>query len=310
VINIAVLYGGKSAEREISKISGQEVVRNLSKKKYKVFPIEILKDGISWQYINNKYTDYYKLLKRLKIDVVFIALHGQHGEDGEIQGLLDSFGVKYTGSKVLSSSLCMDKIYSKQIFIQNGLTVPVGLHLNKGQALPKKLKYPLFVKPPNQGSSLGTAKATNIQELKRALKNAFFYSDKVLVEEYVVGTEVTCAILGNKKPITLPLVEIVPKYEYFDFKSKYNPERAQEICPARLDAKLSTRIQQAAVIAYKALNCKCMGRVDMIVKNNKIYTLEMQTIPGLTPLSLFPKAAKAAGISYPQLLDLIIKFSK
>lgn len=308
-LNVAVLFGGQSQERNISIISGSEVVKNLSRKKYNVFPLEIEKNGVIWKHKSKRTSDYYALLHGLKIDIVFIAMHGPFGEDGTIQGLLDLIGIKYTGSGVLASSLAINKIYSKQLFTQVGLTVPKGLHLSKGQPIPTNLKYPLFVKPFNQGSSIGTSKVATSRYLRKATKNAFSYADKILIEEYIKGTEVTCAVLGNQNPIALPLVEIVPKYVYFDYKSKYDPRRAQEICPAPLDAKLTERVQHAAIIAYKTLNCKGVGRTDMIIRNNKIYILELQTIPGLTPLSLLPKAALAAGISYPKLLDKIIEYS-
>lgn len=249
------------------------------------------------------------MLHGLKIDIVFIAMHGPFGEDGTIQGLLELIGIKYTGSGILASSLAINKIYSKQLFTQAGLTVPKGFHLTKGQPIPKKLQYPLFVKPFNQGSSIGTSKVTNSKGLEKALKNAFSYSYKILVEEFIAGVEVSCTILGNQNPSTLPLVEIVPKYEYFDFKSKYDPKRVQEICPAKLNANLTKRVQHASITAFKILGCKGFGRVDIIIRNNEIFVLEMQTIPGLTPLSLLPKAALAAGINYPKLLDKIIEHS-
>ncbi|MEK7581102.1 MAG: D-alanine--D-alanine ligase [Patescibacteria group bacterium] len=308
-LNVAVLFGGQSQERAISVISGTEVVKNLNKKKYNVFPVKIEKDGIIWKYKNKRTSDYYALLHGLKIDIVFIAMHGPFGEDGTIQGLLELIGLKYTGSGILASSLAINKIYSKQLFTQVRLTVPKGFHLTKGQPIPKKLEYPLFVKPFNQGSSIGTSKVTNSKGLEKAFKNAFSYSDKILVEEFIAGVEVTCAILGNNSPMVLPLVEIVPRYEYFDFKSKYDPKRVQEICPARINDKLTKKVQQAAVAAYKVLGCRSLGRVDMIIKNNQVFVLEMQTIPGLTPLSLLPKAALAAGIDYPKLLDKIIEYS-
>lgn len=308
-LNLAVIFGGQSEERNISITSGSEVIKNLDRKKYNVFPIEIEKNGVIWKHKNRKTSDYYSLLHRLKIDIVFIGMHGPFGEDGTIQGLLDLIGIKYIGSGVLASSLAMNKIYSKQLFTQAGLSVPEGFHLSKKQHLPKKLKYPLFVKPFNQGSSIGTSKVNDSKGLEKAIKNALYYSDKILVEEYIAGKEVTCAILGNQNPIVLPLVEIVPKFEYFDYKSKYDPKRAQEICPARLNTKLTKKVQHTAIIAYKALNCRGLGRADMIIRNSKIYVLEIQTIPGLTPFSLFPKAASAAGITYPKLLDKIIDLS-
>ena len=327
-INIAVLMGGKSSEHEISLISGAEVVKNLDPKKYNVFPIEIAKDGITWQlkskdkyFLNTKSKKSIKktkaveikqhrnLLKDNSVNVVFIAMHGPNGEDGTIQGLLELIGIPYTGSGVLASALGMDKIYSRNLFIQAGLAVPETVILTGSDPVNnvwKTLRPPIFVKPSNQGSSVGTSKVNSKKGLPKALKLAFSYNDRVLVEEFIDGTEITCGILGNEKPIVLPIVEIVTKNEFFDYEAKYSETLTEEIVPARINKKLTRKAQDSALIAYESLNCRGFGRVDMITKDNNIYTLEVNTIPGLTPMSLFPKAAKAAGITYSNLLDRVI----
>lgn len=237
-------------------------------------------------------------------------MHEPCGEDGSIQGFLELTGKPYTGSGVLASALGMNKIYSRKIFTQEGLLVPKTKIVSKDN--PKKsfsfknLKFPLFVKPSNQGSSVGTSKVRNKTELKRAITQALSFSTRALIEEFIDGLEITGGILGQTP---LPLVEIVPKKNFFDYEAKYNPNLTDEIVPARLNPKLTKKAQRIALRAFNSIGCHGFGRVDMIIKGNQIYVLEVNTIPGLTPVSLLPKAALAAGISYPQLLDKIIKYS-
>ncbi|MBI3282476.1 ATP-grasp domain-containing protein [Candidatus Curtissbacteria bacterium] len=206
----------------------------------------------------------------------------------------------------------MDKIYSRTLFAQAGLTVPGNVIVEKGKKPSNvwaKLKPLVFVKPRFQGSSVGTSIVKTKKDLKRALKLAYSHDSWAIVEEYLKGTEITCAILGNQNPKALPLVEIAPKKDYFDYEAKYDPNLTDEIVPARVSKELTKKAQQSALIAYKSIGCRGFARVDMIVKGGRVYVLEVNTIPGLTPVSLFPKAAKAAGISYPQLLDKIILFA-
>lgn len=340
-LNVAVLMGGKSKEHEISLISGREVVRNLNPKKYNVLPIIVSRDGITWQIGEREnflldspssstgptkksdvkksrsknqptISDHSIIIKNNQIDVVFIVMHGPNGEDGKVQGFLDLIDVPYTGSGVLASALGMDKIYSRIMFTQSGLSVPKYVTIRKGEKPNKvweKLKSPVFIKPRFQGSSVGTSKVNSKKELKKALKKAFNYDDWAIVEEYLDGTEVTCAILGNERPEALPLVEIATKKEYFDYEAKYDPNLTEEIVPARINRYLTNKAQQAALTAYQTIGCQGFGRVDMIIRNGKVYVLEVNTIPGLTPVSLFPKAAQDVGISYTQLLDRIINLS-
>ncbi len=310
-----MLFGGKSPEHEVSIISGREVVKNLNKNKYVVIPIFISKDGKSWQINGEKESlnspARVESLKKI-INIAFIAMHGPFGEDGIIQGFLEMFNIPYTGSGVLASALGMDKICSRKLFIQAGITVPKYVLVNKKTPQPKtlsKLKFPLFVKPKAQGSSVGVSKVKSKKDLPKALKNAFSYGNEAIVEEFLDGTEVTCAILGSKNPKPLPLVEIVPKNEFFDLEAKYDSKLTDETVPARINEKLTGEAQIAALAAYKTLGCRGFGRVDMIISSGRPYVLEVNTIPGLTPVSLFPKAAKAAGISYEKLLDKIITFS-
>ena len=239
-------------------------------------------------------------------------MHGPNGEDGTIQGFLELLGIPYTGSGVLASALGMDKIYSRRLFVQVGLNVPKYLVFSKKDTtnkIFKKFKFPLFVKPSNQGSSVGVSKVTKKSDLKKALKLAFGFSDSVIVEEYLDGSEITVPILGNEKPITLPVVEIVPKTGFFDYKAKYDERLCDEIVPARISKQLTNEAKKAAILAYQTLGCRAFGRVDLIVRKDKIYVLEVNTIPGLTPVSLLPKSAASAGISYPRLLDKIVNFA-
>lgn len=302
--------GGRSPEHAISLISGREVVKNLDRDKYEVLPITISRDGKSFKLDNRKYP--LGQLSTVNCQLFFIAMHGPYGEDGTIQGFLELTGGPYTGSKVLASALGMDKIYSRTLFTQAGLTVPSHVVVEKGEEPNKvwsKLKLPVFVKPASLGSSIGASLVRKRGDLTRALKLALSASRKALVEEYLDGIEVTASILGNDRSIALPLVEIVPKKDYFDYEAKYDPNLTDEIVPARIGKALTQKAQSAALVAYETLGCQGFGRVDMIIKGNKAYVLEVNTIPGLTPVSLFPKAAAAAGISYPQLLDKIISYA-
>jgi len=287
-LRVMVLMGGKSPEHEISLISGREVIKNLDKRKYQVSSVIIPKEGGQFK------------LDPQKTDIVFIAMHGPFGEDGTVQGMLETAGVKYTGSGVLASALGMDKIMFRKIMRAEKIPVPKST-----------TRFPCFVKPHNQGSSVGASIARNKKELDAAVKLARRYSDKVLVEEYLSGKEVTCAVLGNENPKALPVIEIVPlKGEFFDYESKYTESGAEEIVPARISKPLTKKVQEIAVKVYKAIGCRGFARVDFILKDNKHpVVLEINTIPGLTPMSLVPKAAKAAGISYSQLLDRIIEYA-
>jgi len=320
--------GGNSSEYEISLMSGREVIKNLNPNKYNIFPVNINRDGKNWQIGKSATLSYHSstdkkvksinktinasILTDNKIDIVFIALHGPNGEDGRVQGFLELAGIPYTGSKVLSSAIAMDKVLSRQILEKTGLKVPKYLIYKKNDTLNiiwQKFKLPIIVKPPDQGSSVGITKVVNKKNLKSALRKAFKYSSMALVEEFIEGTEITSGILGNDKLVVLPLIEIVSKNDFFDYEAKYNELKCDEICPARINKKLSKKAQDVAKKAYQALGCKGFGRVDMIIKDGNIYILEVNTIPGLTAVSLLPKAAREAGISYSKLLDKIISYS-
>jgi len=323
-IKVVVLMGGKSPEHEVSILSGTNVVKSLKPSKYEVLPVVISKDGSRWRLTSRKSLLFLsdplalkgtakeivlsqerslagaEALSKKDIDLVFIAMHGPFGEDGTIQGMLSLTGIKYTGSGVLASAIGMDKAMFRKVMRAEGIPVP-------------KLttKFQCFVKPDNQGSSVGASIARNKKELSKAIKLARKYSSRVLIEEYLKGMEVTCAVLGNENPKALPVIEIVPlKGEFFDYESKYTESGAQEIVPARISKALTKKVQDIAIQVYKAIGCRGFGRVDFILKNNKYpVVLEINTIPGLTPMSLVPKAANAGGFSYSALIDKIISLA-
>lgn len=330
--------GGKSPEHEISVISGREVVRNLDPKKYEIAPVIISRNGLTWRLTSKKFLfalpdplEFKKSQKEIiplgareisgirstgkrRADVIFIAMHGPYGEDGTIQGMLELAGIPYTGSKVLASALGMDKIRFRQILEAKKIPIPKYIVVKKGETkinLSPLGKAPYFVKPFDQGSSVGASIVRTRRDLKKALKLSFKYSDIALIDEYLKGREVTCGILGNENPKTLPVIEIKPlKGEFFDYESKYTESGAEEIVPARISKSLTKKVQEIALEVYKVICARGFARVDFILKNGKIpYVLEINTIPGLTPMSLLPKAAKAGGYSYSQLLDRIIYYA-
>lgn len=334
-LKVAVVMGGMSSEHEISMVSGKSVVNSLSSEKYDVFPIIISKENGGWFLSNRKElsninTDIDqkedKIIKKYEsgietnflskkgIDVIFIALHGPNGEDGSIQGMFDLLGVPYTGSGVLASAIGMDKIIFRKLMTHEKLPIPKYIVVKRGdnfKNIHKTLRRkPYFVKPYNQGSSVGASLVKKEKDLGKALKFAHKYSDLALVDEYIKGKEITCAVLGNSKPIPLPLVEIVTKNDFFDYQAKYSESGAQEISPARVGKRITKKIQDLAVKVYKVLGCKGFARVDFILKDNTDpVILEINTIPGLTPMSLLPKAALAAGVDYASLIERIIKYA-
>jgi D-alanine-D-alanine ligase len=337
-ISVAVLMGGKTPEHEISLITGREVVRHLSESKYKVLPVVISRNGNKWQQVTTKrlltLPDPLKLretnrdllltsegeiqnIKQIskKLDVVFIAMHGPFGEDGTVQGMLELAGIAYIGPGVLASALAMDKVMFRKVMLSERIPIPKYVVVKKGEPKLKVFRVlgspSYFVKPHNQGSSVGSSIVKTKKDLNEALNLAYQYSETALVDEYLEGKEITCGVLGNKHPTPLPLVEIIPKKgEFFDYDSKYTESGAEEIVPARIPKRLERKVQQIAVDVYNAIGCRGFSRVDFIVRdNNQPVVLEVNTIPGLTPMSLMPKAAMAIGLSYPKLIDRIIEYA-
>ncbi len=250
-----------------------------------------------------------------RIDVAFIALHGPYGEDGTLQGMLDLLGIPYVGSGVLASALAMDKTVAQKVLAAEGIPVPQAVVIEKDvvgddAAHRAQALLPAFVKPARQGSSLGMSLVRRPEELPSALERAFDYDPRVLVEERLVGREITVAVIGNRRLTALPIVEILPKAEFFDYRSKYDPEFSNEICPADLPAGEAQAIQALAQRAHRALECRGLSRVDMILTTDRgAMVLEVNTLPGMTVNSLVPKAACAAGIPFGELLDRLVRLA-
>jgi len=303
-LNVALLSGGISSEREVSLKGGNQVYEALDKTKY----------GIT-RY--DPATDLGKLVADASsIDVALIVLHGPYGEDGTVQGLLDLLHIPYQGSGVLGSALAMDKWTSKRLYKEAGLPVPPFEVLTRRQTYDRETfaenpGYPLVVKPRHGGSSIGTSIVERPQLLDEALDRGFQEGPHVIVERYLNGTEITGSVLGSHDFEVLPIVEIIPEsnYTFFDYEAKYKKGATQEICPARISDALSERARSYAATAHRALCCRGYSRTDMIVCDETIYVLETNTIPGMTPVSLFPLAAKAAGISFSRLLDRLIELA-
>lgn len=338
-INVVVLMGGKSPEHEISLISGREVVKNLDKKKYNAFPVVISRDGNKWKLLSvsrllalpnplslkatkKEIVPYgsndlqtVDLILQKKVDVVFITMHGPYGEDGTVQGMLELAGLRYTGPGVLASAIGMDKIMFRKVMRSEKIPTPKFGVFRKGDKIDEVVKIvgrpPYFVKPHNQGSSVGASIAKTKKELKRSLSLAFKYNDTAIIDEYLKGLEVTCAVIGNEEPIAFPVIEIHPlKGEFFDYESKYSENGSEEIVPARISKSLTKKVQGLAKKVYKAIGARGFSRIDFILKNNKEpVVLEINTIPGLTPMSLLPKAAKAVGYSYSKFLEKVINLA-
>lgn len=295
-MKVGVLMGGISSEREISLLSGQEIIKNLDKAKYEVFPIVI----------NSKD----EVLEKVKgFDFIFLALHGIFGEDGTIQALLNSVSIPYSGCDMLTSAICMNKAQTKRILKAEGIKVPPSYTLYKNKAIDytllETLSYPMIVKPNNGGSSIGTSLVHSKSQLTESIKEAFKYDDKVLVEKYIKGEEYTAPILNNE---VLTILSIKPSESFFNYSSKYKDGGAEEL-KANLSKALEEKIIDISKKCWEILECKAYVRVDMIVSDNIPYVLELNTLPGMTKNSLFPKSAALSGMSYNLLLDNIIKYS-
>ncbi len=310
---VAVLMGGPSHEHEVSIKSGNKVVENLHKGKYEVTPVLISKTG-SWAFEPKHLAE--------NSDVVFIALHGNYGEDGMAQSMLEAEGIQYTGSGTLASALAMNKFLSGEVFRRNGLAVPLSFLVDKKEwtnnredvfaRIKNYLSFPFVVKPNNQGSSVGVHVVRNWGELTDALYDAFSVSKSVLMQTFIKGVEVSCGVLDfgwqGSEYALLP-TEIIPRSSsFFNFDSKYVEGGSEEITPARFQEHVLRDIQRTAIMAHKSVGAKVFSRTDMIVDSRGvIFVLEVNTIPGLTENSLLPKAALASGISFEDLLDRIIE---
>jgi D-alanine-D-alanine ligase len=303
-MRIAVLAGGWSGEREISLKSGQAVHDALDREKYRVTRYDPRDD--------------LPLLVRDKseIDLALILLHGRFGEDGRIQGMLDILEIPFMGSGVLASAMALNKRVAKDVFRRAGLLTAEHRILYRGDRfsvdqLMEGLGTPVVIKPVSEGSSLGISIAYDRQTIMDGIDRAFRHDREVMVEAHVAGTEITCCILGTQTLEALPLIEIVPTdaYPFFDYQAKYTPGATREICPAPVSPDLAEAAAVCAKTAHGALGCRVWSRSDMIIRDDSLYLLETNTIPGMTETSLFPQAARAAGMSLSDLLDKMIALS-
>lgn len=303
---ILVLMGGISEEREVSLRSGKAVWDALLALNYDAQAIDFnsstIKDIIDYN-----------------PDLVFIALHGKHGEDGTVQGLLESLQIPYTGSGVATSAICIDKVLSKRIFDSEGISTAAfriidRQELNAPDALRDHLisaiGLPMVVKAATQGSSIGTYIIKAENAILPAVENAFRYSRDVLVEKFIDGQEVTVAVIGNNDPQVLPLIEITSANEFYDYESKYTEGMCEHIIPARIGEQGVAQITRISKQVYKLMGCQGFARIDfMLDKNIQPYVLEVNTIPGMTEMSLVPDAARAAGINFNELVEIIVKLA-
>ena len=300
---VGVLFGGRSAERDVSIMSGTGVLQALKSRGIDAHGFDPAERTLAE-------------LAAERFDCVFIALHGRYGEDGSLQGALEQLGIPYTGSGVMASSVGMDKITTKIIWLSKNIPTPRYATVAPGDdldAVVQDLGLPLIVKPPLEGSTIGITKVEAAEQFEAAVSLAAGFDETVLAEEFVTGREFTVAVLGTGKHArALPIVEIVAPQGNYDYQNKYFTDDTQYHCPANLDAALTAEIQKHAVDAYRALGCEGWGRVDVLVRESDMrpFLLEVNTSPGMTSHSLVPMAARAEGISYEELCVEILRSAR
>lgn len=304
-MQIGVIMGGDSTERDISLMTGKEIIKNLDKSKYEVLPIPI----------NTRF----QLIDQVRdLSFAFIALHGEFGEDGRIQAILETMNVPYTGCGVLSSALCMNKIMSKKLFRNSGIKTPkwINISLENFKSYKNKdsfikdnelvgFRYPVVIKPNKGGSSIGIFIGKNKKELLNYISLAFEYDKDVIVEEFINGEEITVSMLNGE---VLPIIKIKPKANFFNYESKYDNDGAEEKI-IKLPNDLNDKVKNISKTLWEQFDLHVYARIDMIICEEEVYVLEINTLPGLTQNSLIPKSAKAAGLDFNQLLDKIIEYS-
>lgn len=347
-MKLGVIFGGTSTEHDVSVVSGTSVIKNLNKEKYDITPIYIDTDGTWYKYTKNiedidilpigeKVTELEKIenvMEVLKLqDVIFPVLHGLNGEDGTIQGLFELLKIPYVGCKVLASCACMDKVYTKVILDKAGIKQAKSEYIRKYndkyiyidksfnericaldevcETVEKTLEYPMFIKPSRSGSSVGVNKANTREELKNAIVYASKYDKKILVEQGIFGHEVECAVLGNEDVAASSVGEIKSADEFYDFDSKYINSASKTVIPAEIPEEKIEEIRKLAVKAFKAVDGKGLSRVDFFVENEtgNVILNEINTMPGFTNISMYPKLFEHAGIKYSELLDKLIEFA-
>ncbi len=298
---VAVLYGGLSTEREVSLRTGKAIFDALQSKNHDAILIDADRNIAA-------------KLNELKPDVAVIALHGRYGEDGCIQGLLEILDIPYTGPGVMASSIAMNKIMTKKILVYEGIPTPDFIVLDGkssaaeelGERILSDMKLPVVVKAANQGSSIGVCFAFEKNDIPGAVSECLKYDDKILVEKYIKGRELTASVLGNADPVALPVLEIVSSTGVYDYEAKYTVGMSDHFV-ADLPADIEKTIKELAIRTYKAIGCRGLSRVDFLLsEDNWPYVLEVNTIPGMTATSLFPDAARAAGLSFPDLVEKLI----
>lgn len=344
-LKLGVIFGGMSTENEVSCISGLSVIKNLDKEKYDVFPIYIDKTGKWFEVLglekNQKKGDELEhktcienVMQFLKsFDVIFPVLHGLYGEDGTIQGIFEMLKVPYVGCGVLASSIGMDKVYSKLVFEKIGLKQSKYVYLRKYKdryiyiddkfdervleieevcnIIIQKLKFPLFVKPSNSGSSVGISKIECEEELKKAIVVASNFDRKLLVEEGIFGREVECAVLGDEDIITSCVGEVLPADKFYSYDAKYNNQESRVLIPANISEQKSYEIRDLAVKAFKAIDGSGLSRVDFFIENDtgSVFINEINTLPGFTDISMYPMLFANVGIEFTQLLDRLVQLA-
>ena len=342
---LGVIFGGTSTEHEVSIVSGTSVIKNLNKEKYEIYPIYIDKAGEWYEFeLDNKtykvgdeivgtkkIENIWNYLKTM--DILFPVLHGLQGEDGTIQGMFELLKIPYVGTRVLGSSVCMDKVYSKIIFEKAKLNQAKYVYIRKFEdkyiyinedfseeilniqeavnKIMEKIDFPMFIKPSNSGSSVGISKAKNKDELINSIIEASKFDKKILIEENINGREIECAVLGNEEVKASVLGEILPAEAFYSFSAKYQNSDSKTVEAPDLPEELTKKVRELAVKAYKAADCQGLSRVDFFVddKENKIYINEINTLPGFTEISMYPKLWEKSGLTYTELLDKLIELA-
>lgn len=348
-LSVCILFGGVSPEHEVSLRSAESVLNNIDKSKYNVFPVGITKEGKWILYGGKDYSDLPSgrwlthpdnrqaaispirgqglltfegdCVVRQQIDVVFPVLHGENGEDGTIQGLLQLADIPYVGPHVAASAVAMDKTLTKLVVDQAGITQAAWNLVRRSDmgsrmeatldALEAKFAYPMFVKPAGTGSSVGVSKATEREDLKKALLEAGKYDDKVLVEEFIRGREIEVAVMGNESPVASVCGEIDSGADFYDYDAKYITDTSVSYIPARIPEDVAEMVRDTAVKVYKAVGCQGLSRVDFFVtwQENRVVFNEINTIPGFTSISMYPKLFGASGVPYSQLIDKLLELA-
>ena len=296
-MKVGVIMGGISSEREISLKSGKSIIENIDKNKYEVIPV-VIDEKVD---IINKVKD---------LDFALLALHGKFGEDGTVQSVLQTLDIPYSGCGPLTSALCMDKDLTKTALEANGIRTARWLNVKSVEEIDyeaiENMGYPVFIKPTNGGSSVATFKIYDKEKVQEAVEEGLKWDTEVMIEEFIDGNEITCPVFDNK---LFPVIAIKPKSDFFDYTQKYSDNGADEVL-VELEEDLYKEVKEMALKTYKALKCEVYSRIDMIVnKEGTPYILEVNTLPGMTAASLFPKSAKGEGYSFSEFLDLIIETS-